>query len=74
MTSVSLCSRPVAPDKSQRMIFFIHGGGFVFGSMRTHMLFVRGLVSDSCQPVFGPNYRNPPLVSVATCVDECVAA
>lgn len=58
----------------QRVILYLHGGGFIVGSSRTHgeMLMRLALAADA--RIFAPNYRLAPEHKHPAQIDDCRAA
>lgn len=58
----------------ERTILHVHGGGFVFGSTRTHRL-LAAQMSKACRArVVLFDYRRMPQFSIESSIDDCVAA
>lgn len=55
-------------------LLFIHGGGFIAGSPRTHRSFTAWLAKASRVPVFSLAYRLAPEHPYPAALDDCVAA
>lgn len=55
-------------------LLFIHGGGFIAGSPRTHRSFAAWLAQASRVPVFSLEYRLAPEHPYPAALDDCVAA
>lgn len=64
-------ARPTATDG---VLLFIHGGGFIAGSPRTHRSFTAWLAQASGVPVFSLAYRLAPEHPYPAALDDCVAA
>lgn len=56
------------------VLLFIHGGGFIAGSPRTHRSFTAWLAQASGVPVFSLDYRLAPEHPYPAALDDCVAA
>jgi len=59
---------------SARAVLYLHGGGFLLGSARTHRGLVARLSAAADAPVLAINYRHPPQVPLSATVDDCVTA
>jgi acetyl esterase/lipase len=57
-----------------RVLLYLHGGGFVFCSPRTHRMLVAGLGRAAGAQAFGVEYRHPPRHPIAAAVDDSVEA
>jgi acetyl esterase/lipase len=55
-------------------ILYLHGGGFVFGSARTHRVLTGALAAESALPVLAPNYRLAPEHPAPAALEDCAAA
>ncbi len=55
-------------------ILFLHGGGWAFGTLRTHERFMRLLAADAETRVLGVEYRLAPEDPYPAPLDDCVAA
>lgn len=67
--------RLTAPDTQQDKAFlYIHGGGFVAGSPRTHRPLTWRLAKDIGIPVYAIDYRLAPEHPYPAGLDDCVAA
>lgn len=60
-------------DRSAGIILYLHGGGFVFGSRRTHRHFVAALSSATGRPAFLADYRRAPEHPFPAAADDVVA-
>ncbi|MFV0420685.1 alpha/beta hydrolase [Oleidesulfovibrio sp.] len=56
------------------VILFMHGGGFVKGSLESHDCFCRGLAKESGLPVVAVDYRLAPEVRYPGAMQDCIAA
>jgi acetyl esterase len=56
------------------VIVYIHGAGWVFGSMQTHDRLMRELAVGAGAAVVFPVYRLCPEVSYPTALEECYMA
>lgn len=57
----------------ERVIMYIHGGGYVFGSPRTHRNLVSRLSEITATPVANVDYRMPPQTSLRVSQDDVFA-
>ncbi|HEX4791836.1 MAG TPA: alpha/beta hydrolase fold domain-containing protein [Actinospica sp.] len=55
-------------------VLYLHGGGFVFGSARTHRVLTGALAAESGLPVLAPNYRLAPEHPAPAALEDCAAA
>lgn len=55
-------------------ILYLHGGGFVVGSARTHRLLTGRLAADSTMAVLAPDYRLAPEHPFPAAFDDALAA
>lgn len=60
--------------RSAGIILYLHGGGFVFGSRRTHRHFVAALSAATGRPAFLAGYRRAPEHPFPAAADDVVAA
>ncbi len=60
--------------ESAGVLLYLHGGGFVFGSRRTHRHFVAALSSATGRPAFLADYRRAPEHPFPAAADDAVAA
>jgi monoterpene epsilon-lactone hydrolase len=58
----------------QRVILYLHGGGYIFGRAHTHRNLVSRLSHTTATPVASVDYRMPPEVSLRVSQDEIFAA
>jgi acetyl esterase len=75
--SVQLALRILRPQNAQTplpVIVYIHGAGWVFGSMQTHDRLVRELAVGAGAAVVFPVYRLCPEVRYPTALEECYMA
>ena len=65
-----------APDcaNPQPMLLYMHGGGFVVGSLDSHQPLCRGLAIDSAAAVLSIGYRLAPEHRFPTAFEDCVDA
>ncbi|HWM03616.1 MAG TPA: alpha/beta hydrolase [Actinophytocola sp.] len=61
-------------DERAGVLLYLHGGGFVFGSRRTHRHFVAALSGASGRPAFLVDYRRAPEHPFPAAADDAVAA
>jgi monoterpene epsilon-lactone hydrolase len=61
-----------APDGSP-VILYLHGGGYVFGSPRTHRNIVSRISHVTGLPAFSADYRLPPAWTLPAPVEDAVA-
>jgi acetyl esterase/lipase len=65
----------VAPEAQDgRVLLYLHGGGYVFGSMRTHRVMLAHISRAAQTRVLGLEYRLAPESSFPAPVDDSVAA
>ena len=57
-----------------RTVFYLHGGGYVFGSPKSHSAFTYALAKQSKADVFSLDYRMAPEHLFPAAVDDAVAA
>lgn len=55
----------------QHAIFYLHGGGWVFGSFRTHEKLVRELAARTESLVVFPEYARAPEAKYPTAIEQC---
>jgi acetyl esterase/lipase len=65
--------RPCASDE-KRLIIYYHGGGFLFGSPRSHRAITTQLTRMAAAPVLSIDYRLAPEHTAPTAHDDCFAA
>ncbi|WP_432449406.1 alpha/beta hydrolase [Aliiroseovarius marinus] len=68
---VSPASRPVPADK---VLLYLHGGGFVAGSPNTHRKFLARLSKLSGTKICAPDYRKAPENRFPAAVEDCLTA
>ncbi|GAB3437637.1 alpha/beta hydrolase [Actinophytocola sediminis] len=61
-------------DRSAGIILYLHGGGFAFGSRRTHRHFVAALSAATGRPAFLADYRRAPEHPFPAAADDVLAA
>jgi acetyl esterase/lipase len=59
---------------ARRLVIYYHGGGFMFGSPRTHRMITTHLARTSGATVLSVDYRLAPEHSAPTAHDDCYAA
>ncbi|MGY3453934.1 alpha/beta hydrolase fold domain-containing protein [Bradyrhizobium sp. USDA 4353] len=67
---------PRTPDCAAPLpvLLYMHGGGFVVGSLESHQPLCRGLASDSAAAVLSIGYRLAPEHRFPTAFEDCVDA
>jgi acetyl esterase/lipase len=65
---------PVEGDPPARVILYLHGGGYVFGSPRTHREIITRLAAETPARVLAPDYRLAPEHRFPAAHDDCLAA
>jgi acetyl esterase/lipase len=63
-----------AHDPAQAVMLYLHGGGYVFGSPRTHRNLVSRISHVAGLPVLALDYRLPPLATLPAPIDDALAA
>ena len=58
---------------SDKVIYYLHGGGFTFGSPWSHKALASRLSTESAAPVFLPDYRLAPEHEFPAAIDDAVA-
>lgn len=66
--------RPQSAPSGQNMIFYMHGGGYVFCSPRTHRGLTMRLAKFSALPVFSLDYRLAPEHPCPAAIEDALAA
>ncbi len=61
-------------DESAGVLLYLHGGGFVFGSRKTHRHFVAALSAATGRPAFLVDYRRAPEHPFPAAADDALAA
>lgn len=64
----------VNPDRPGPLILYLHGGGYVFGSPRTHRAMLARLSSDAGCPALLPVYRRAPEHAFPAALDDAARA
>lgn len=62
---------PKAPCRPSGVIFYIHGGGWVFGGLHTHEKLVRELAARTGRLVVFPAYSLSPEAKYPTALEQC---
>jgi epsilon-lactone hydrolase len=60
-------------DRSAGIVLYLHGGGFAFGSRRTHRHFVAALSAATGRPAFLADYRRAPEHPFPAAADDVLA-
>lgn len=66
--------RAAGASAANGVVMHLHGGGFVFGSPRSHRGMAHGISQVSGMPVFLPHYRLAPKHPFPAAADDCLAA
>src|SRR6266700_3383341 len=66
--------RPLHAQDPLPVIVYIHGAGWVFGSMQTHDRLMRELAVGAQAAVVFPEYRLSPEAKYPTAIEECYSA
>lgn len=61
-------------DRSAGVLLYLHGGGFAFGSRRTHRHLVAALSAATGRPAFLADYRRAPEHPFPAAADDALAA
>jgi acetyl esterase/lipase len=61
-------------DERAGVLLYLHGGGFVFGSRKTHRHFVAALSAATGRPAFLVDYRRAPEHPFPAAADDALAA
>lgn len=65
----------IVPNAAEdKVIFYIHGGGFILGSPNTHRLFTVTIGEETKMRVLSIDYRLAPENPFPACVEDCVTA
>ncbi len=62
---------PVNSQNTPRVIFYIHGAGWVFGSFHTHEKLVRELSARTNSIIIFPEYTRSPEVRFPVAIEQC---
>ena len=65
------CIHPGNITGTPNVIYYIHGGGWVFGNLHTHEKLVRELAARTNSVVFFPEYSLSPEAKYPTAVEQC---
>lgn len=65
--------QPEKPVRPSNVIFYIHGAGWVFGSLHTHEKLVRELAVRTNSVVVFPEYSRSPEARYPTAIEQCYA-
>jgi acetyl esterase/lipase len=65
------CICPGTIAETPNVIYYIHGGGWVFGNLHTHEKLVRELAVRTKSIVFFPEYSLSPEAKYPTAVEQC---
>ncbi|MBQ8233900.1 MAG: alpha/beta hydrolase fold domain-containing protein [Lachnospiraceae bacterium] len=58
-------------EETRNVIFYIHGGGWVFGSFYTHEKLIRELSARTNSLVVFPEYTRSPEAKYPTAIEQC---
>jgi len=61
-------------NRLQRILFYIHGGAYYFGSVNTHKYMILRIASKFGGFAFAPNYRKAPQFPFPCAIQDCLAA
>jgi epsilon-lactone hydrolase len=61
-------------DPAQPIVLYLHGGGYVFGSPRTHRNLVSRISHVSGLPALALDYRLPPVAMLPAPIEDALAA
>lgn len=64
---------PAAPVPGEPVVLYLHGGGYVFGSARTHRGLVARLSHVTGLPAVSVDYRLPPEWTIPAAVEDALA-
>lgn len=67
------CIRPENLAGNANIIFYIHGAGWVFGSLHTHEKLVRELAARTNSVVIFPEYSRSPEAKYPVAIEQCYA-
>ncbi|MCA2206192.1 MULTISPECIES: alpha/beta hydrolase [Nocardia] len=67
-------TRAVPPERAAGAILYLHGGGYVVGSLATHRSLVARLALESCCAVYSLDYRLAPEHPFPAGLDDAEAA
>lgn len=63
-----------AHDPAQPIVLYLHGGGYVFGSPRTHRNLISRISHVSGLPTLALDYRLPPVATLPAPIEDALAA
>ena len=63
-----------AHGDERAVVLYLHGGGYVFGSPRTHRNLVSRISHVTGLPVLAPDYRLPPVATLPAPIEDALAA
>jgi monoterpene epsilon-lactone hydrolase len=63
-----------AHDADQAVVLYLHGGGYVFGSPRTHRNLVSRLSHVTALPILSLDYRLPPVATLPAPIEDAMGA
>jgi epsilon-lactone hydrolase len=66
--------RALAAGEDAGMLLYLHGGGYVFGSPRTHRNLVSRLSHVTALPALSLDYRLPPVATLPAPLEDALAA
>ncbi|HUR72774.1 MAG TPA: alpha/beta hydrolase [Sporichthya sp.] len=61
------------PDARERVILYLHGGGWLFGNLGSHRRMISKISRTARLPVLALDYRMVPAVTFAEEIGDCVA-
>lgn len=65
----------IVPNAAEdKVIFYIHGGGFILGSPNTHRLFTIAIGEETNMRILSIDYRLAPEHPFPACVEDCLTA
>jgi acetyl esterase/lipase len=64
----------VPESRDDRVIVYLHGGGYLYGSARSHRQVVAGLARAACARVFAVDYRRAPEHRFPAALDDALTA
>ncbi len=71
---ISLCHIGAPEARNDRGVLYLHGGGYVLGSLNTHAELMARFAASCRAPVLGVDYRLAPEHPFPAAVDDAVAA
>jgi monoterpene epsilon-lactone hydrolase len=63
-----------AHGDDRAVVLYLHGGGYVFGSPRTHRNLISRISHVTGLPVLAPDYRLPPVATLPAPIEDALAA